>query len=107
MKKTVFAFVIGIVVAGLLSFKFAYDSKKNTAEVEQYQGVYIFCDSKPVMEYDYLGTVKGGLGAMGGQYAGIRDNLIKRAKKEYPNAEGLILILKEGGTDRCDAIKFK
>ena len=58
------------------------------------------------MEYEYLGTVKSNV-TMSGQYEDVRNNLIRRAKKEYPAAEGIILNLKDGGTDKADVIKFK
>lgn len=104
MKKHFIAFALGIVVTGLISFKFAYDSKKSTGEVEQYEGLYIFTDCKPVMETEYIGTVKSSFGS---QYQDVRDKLIKKAKKDYPEAEALVLTLKSGGTDKCDVVKFK
>ncbi len=85
-----------------------YTLKKSTGEVNQLQGLYIYVDSKPVLEYEYLGTVKGSGMSMGsGQYTDVRDNLIKRAKKEYPNGEAVIFSFIDGGTDRCDVIRFK
>lgn len=101
-------FLIGIALCGLFSFKMVADyvAKKNTAEVDQYQGVYVFTDSKPVGEYDYLGTVKVSM-SLSGQYASVRDALIKKAKKEYPNANGIIFNFKDGGTDKADAILIK
>ena len=91
----------------LVAFTFInYEPKKATAEVEQMQGLYIFTDSKPVLEYEYLGTVKAAI-SMDGQYQGVRDKLIKKAKKDFPTADGLMMQFKSGGTDKCDAIKFK
>jgi len=102
-------FLIGIISLSFLAFKVAnYEPKNSTAEVDQYQGFYIFVDSKPVKEYEYLGTLQYGMSLMGsGQYQDVRDKLIKKAKKEYPKADGLIFTFKDGGTDRCDAISFK
>lgn len=83
-------------------------TEKDLARVEQLQGIYIFSDCKPVAKYKYLGTIKRNTGGFGGsQYADVRDGLIKQIKKEYPEADGIILILKSGGTDRADAIKFE
>ncbi|MFN4084274.1 MAG: hypothetical protein ACK4K9_11645 [Bacteroidia bacterium] len=107
MKKIFIELLSGIALTSLIAFKVAtYEAKRSTAEVEQYQGVFVFTDSKPVMPYDYLGTVKSTVG-WDSQYEGVRDKLIGKAKKEFPTADGLIFHFKSGGTDRCDAIKFK
>lgn len=109
MKKIILGSLIGIGLSTLVAFTVAtYDPKKSTGEVEQFEGYYIFVDSRPVMEYEYLGTVKGPSLSMGsGQYTAVRDKLIKRAKKDYPRADALIFTFKDGGTDKVDAIKFK
>lgn len=106
-RKSLVAFVAGIAITGLFSFKMMYEPKKNTAEVDQVQGIYVFTDSKPISEYDYIGSVKSGMSFSGSQYSDIRDKLIKKMKKDFPDANGLILSLQAGGTDRADAIKFK
>ncbi len=107
MKKIIFGGIIGITLTTIVAFKIAnYEPKKATGEVEQMQGLYIFTDSKPVLEYEYLGTVKAIIG-WDSQYQGVRDKLISKAKKEFPSADGVIMQFKSGGTDRCDAIKFK
>ena len=104
--------ILGCVSAFILTTVFAFSSvnyqlKKSTAEVEQYQGVYVFSDSKPTSEYEYLGTVKRNTGGFGSsQYADVRDGLIKKAKKKYPNGNGVILILKSGASDRADVIRI-
>lgn len=106
MKKIILGTGIMTALVSFSAFKIAtYEPKKSSAEVEQYEGLYIFTDSKPLMETEYLGTVKSTFGAT--QYEDVRDKLIKKAKKEFPKAEALIISLKAGGTDKCDAIKFK
>jgi hypothetical protein len=52
------------------------------------------------MEYEYIGTVKTTFGFGDSQYTGIRDKLIKKAKKDFPQADALILHFKTGGSDR-------
>ena len=85
-----------------------YVVKKNTAEVDQIEGFYIFSDCKPVNEYEYLGTVSSNTGGFGGtQYEQVRDRLIKKVKKEYPKADAIILTLQYGRADKADAIIFK
>lgn len=109
MNKTLLGFILGIFAISLVSSTTdIYTVKKNTAEVATYQNIRVFTDCTPVAEYEYLGTVKGpGVSFSSGQYEPVRDGLIRRAKKEYPQAEGIILILKDMGYDRADVIRFK
>lgn len=107
MKKRILKITLGVCALALVGFTTSnYVTKKSTAEVEQMEGVYLFVDSKPVTEYEYLGTVKISF-AWDSQYTGVRDKLIKKGKKDFPNADGFILQFKSGGQDKCDAIKFK
>lgn len=77
------------------------------AVVNQEQGLYIFVDSKPASEYEYLGTVKSN-GLLGGpQYADVKKRLIAKVKKEYPKANGIILNFNNGGSDSADAIEIE
>ena len=100
--------IIALSLIGLVAFKMAsYDTKKSTAEVEQYQGLYIFVDGKPVTEYEYMGSVKTTFSLGDSQYSGIRDKLIKRTKDKYPNADGIIITFSSSSSDVADAIKFK
>ncbi|GIV26866.1 MAG: hypothetical protein KatS3mg027_0680 [Bacteroidia bacterium] len=109
MKKVVLGGLIMVVIYGLFSFKvkYNYEPKVNTAEVDQYEGLYVFVDSKPVREYEYLGTEKVVLTFGSGQYRDIRDKLIKKVKKEYPQANGIIFHFNENASDKADAIKIK
>lgn len=109
-NQTTVALLVGVALSSLLAFKAGsnYESKNSTAEVEQMQGLYIFTDARPVKEYEYLGTEKANFSLMGsGQYQDVRDKLIRKIKKEYPKANGIIFQFKDGGTDRADAIQFK
>jgi len=100
--------LIGFTLNVLFSFVVInYIPKQRTAEVEQIEGVYIFTDSRPVLDYQYLGTVKSSVTWVSTQYHSVRNVLIKKAKREFPNANGLIFHFKDGGTDKCDAIRFK
>lgn len=103
MKLLSFFFILLLFVAASVS----YEVKPTTGEVIQIEGLYIFTDCKPVKEYVYLGTVKNSAGINNPQYSNVRDYLIKRAKKEYDDADALILTLNAGGADVCDVIKFK
>ena len=105
MKKNVV--LISILALAMFSFK-NEDSKKENASavVNKIDGFYIFTDSRPLMAYDTLGAVEAGF-ISGTQYHTIRTNLIKRARKKYANADGLILDLRNHGLDQCIVIKFK
>lgn len=103
-KKTIIAFVAGIAIVSLFSFKMIYETKKNTAEVEQQQGLYVFILNKPVLNYDYLGSVKKTL-AWSGKPEEMLNAMIKKVKNDYPSADGILFTTV--GMDKADAIKFK
>lgn len=92
----------------LLSFTAQkFTASKATAEVNQAQGLYIFTDSKPVTSYEYLGSVNTAAVVWKTRgYQDTKDVLIKKIKKDYPQAEGIIFYF-DGGKDKADAIKFK
>jgi len=105
MKKIIFSVLIVVAVGFSTNH---YTSDKATATVNQVQGVYVFIDSKPVAEYTYLGTVDTkGVVTTNPQYIVIRDRLIKRIKKDWPSADGVIFSFSSGSADHADAIKFK
>lgn len=104
MKKLFFGILIGVSFMALVGAGVAeYVVSKKTAEVEIYQNIRVFTDCKPIAEYDYLGTVKVRI-AVTGQYLECRDILLKNAKKDYPNCEGIIIT---GEGDKADVIRFK
>lgn len=98
---------IGLILSCLYSFKLINrQTNYSKAQAALVDGLYIFCDSKPIMPYDSIGNVEIGF-VTGTQYQSIRNNLIKRSKKQHQNADGLILHLSKNGLDRCTVIKFK
>jgi len=101
--------IIFIILFFAGSFTIKHTSDKATATVNQVGGIYIFTDSKPNSDYNYLGTVKsgGGFSFASPQYQPIRDMFIKKIKKEYPQADGIILYFVTGGADRAEAIQLK
>lgn len=95
------------VIFGLCAFQDG-GKKKNLAEVNQIEGYFIFTDSKPVNEFEYLGTVKPSHKRISNpQYTNVRDAMIQDAKSQYPRADALILTLNAGGVDLVEAIRFK
>lgn len=110
MKKK---FLIGAAFIAVLSLSAftgvkMHEIKNSSAEVDMIEGYYIFVDAKPIKEFEYLGTVStGGISFGDSQYTGVRDRLIKKAKKDYPKADALIFSFHSGEKDKVDAIRFK
>ena len=107
MKSNLLACLMGCAIT--LMFAFAMTNTNpavSSAQVVSMEGLYIFTDSKPLMPYDSLGTVDLGF-VWDTQYESVRNNLIKRAKKEHTQADGLILKLDKKGIDKCTVIRFK
>lgn len=107
MNKYVIGFVFGLILVIIPAFKKAnYIPNESTAEVNKIDGFYVFTDSKPVLPFDLLGDVELGF-VSGTQYEDIKLNLIKRAKKKYPDGDGIILNLDKHGIDKCSVIQYK
>jgi hypothetical protein len=102
------SYLIAFVVIVILAAFRSPDNSKDLARVNVSQGLYMFTDSRPVADYATLGTVKAKRRNMSSeQYIGVRDALVIQAKKEYPQADGIILTFVADGTDAAEAIKFK
>ncbi|MBP5994343.1 MAG: hypothetical protein KA736_01465 [Crocinitomicaceae bacterium] len=107
MKTSIIGFVLGISVVILPAFiKANYIPNESTAEVNKIDDFYVFTDSKPVLPFDLLGDVDLGF-VSGTQYEDIKLNLIKRAKKKFPDGDGIILNLDKKGIDKCIVIQYK
>lgn len=100
MKKLI---LIAFIAVGTLT-AFRLISNKTTATVDQQQGVAIFMLSKPTSDYEYLGSVKKAA-AWTGQPSEMLSGVLKKLKKEYPQADGIIFTSID--MDKADAIKFK
>lgn len=79
------------------------DPKDNhLAYVDEYRGLLIFQHSKPVQEYEYLGSVS--VGIVWSKSLDTRMNTVtNKAKDKYPNADAIIFT----GDYEADCIKFK
>lgn len=80
-------------------------NKKTLATVKQDHGLYVFIESSPVNDYETLGTVKKTGMVMSGGAKEMVKILCKRAKDDYPTAEGIIF--DDLALDHATAIKFK
>jgi hypothetical protein len=87
----------------LISFKTL--EEKNTANVEKKEGLYIFVCSVPTAEYEYLGKVKKPSITMSSKPEELFNSLVSRCKKEYPQADGLIISNINMNDAQC--VKFK
>ncbi|MBR4498695.1 MAG: hypothetical protein IKP08_08460 [Bacteroidales bacterium] len=81
--------------------------QNDIASVNKCSGYYVFCDNNPISEYEIMGEVKVVMATGSGQYNQIKNQLIDKINIKYPDADGVILTLVDGGTDRAIAIKFK
>jgi hypothetical protein len=89
-------------------------AQSDTAIVNKVQGLYIFTDNTPVQDYKVIGEVNSSGASQTdndvrlsmSQYQPIRDFLIRKARLANPNADGLLLTLVNGGTDKAVLIKF-
>jgi hypothetical protein len=107
MKKNILFFLTGIIVASLFAFtSVAYKAEHGKAQVNYMEGFHVFTDSRPTEKYDSLGVVEIGF-ITGTQYESIRNNLIKNARKKYPDADGIIIQFDKKGVDKCLVIKFR
>ena len=102
MKKLILGLIIGVSFTALVGAGIeSYVVNKTTAEAKTYKDIIVFTDSKPVHEFEFLGTVKVHL-AVNGRYEEMRDILVKNAKKKYSLADAIIM-----NGDKADVIRFK
>jgi hypothetical protein len=98
-----------IVFCSLISFCsgvsfLRYDVSNKTAEVLQRDGLYIYIQCTPVKDFTVLGSEKKTITFSGSNNSTI-DGVIKKIKKEYPEAQGVIF--ESIDLTKGDAIKFK
>lgn len=86
--------------------KFLDGEDKAMCKVIKQQGLYVFCDCKPLQDYNKLGEIVGA-GGLSSLYSDLRNRLIKKVLRKYKTADGLILNLVDGARDRADAIQIE
>ena len=94
--------VIAAIVGLTMGFQVAAD--KSTATVDQMQGLYVFIQSKPKADFEYLGTVKKSI-ALTGKPQEMLNSMVKKVKNDYPQADGIIFTSVD--MYKADAVKFK
>lgn len=100
MKKVSIAILFLFLALTFVGFKAI--SNHSSATVDSEQGFYLFIKSKPTEEFEFLGTVTTGAVVPNYKFNTILDILLKRARKDFPDGDGLIVRDFE-----ADVIKFK
>jgi len=90
--------------AHMVKFKNS-EENHSLAKAKRYRGIYVFCDSDPITQFEYLGNLKG-KHTLIPQYCNLRDDFVKKCAKKYKDAKGIVLHLVSGGKDTAEAIKF-
>ena len=99
MKKLISILLLFVMTAAVAQVK------KETAEVQIQQGVYIFFCAKPLAEYSVLGTVKKTGLVWTGKPNEMFNTILRRAKKDYPETAGIIF--DNVSMTHATCIKFK
>ena len=95
-----------LVLISFLLLSFIYQATdKTAAKVEQREGINIFMFSKPAAEYQFLGSIEKKGIVMSGKPEEMFNTMLKKCKKEYPQADGIIFT--ELNMYKADCIKFK
>lgn len=104
MKQHVLTIAAILGIGLLTAFTINHEVKKSAAEVKQMQGLYIFFCAEPVKETEYLGNVKATM-YMSTDTDDRINSVIKKCKKDYPQAEAIVF--KSLDLTTADAVKFK
>jgi len=107
MKTKTFVVVAFLFVFwSLISWRSEID--KTSATVEVKDGVSIFIESAPVSKFSVLGTVRKSGVIRPVDLITIRFDLLQKVKKDYPEADGMIVKQKDlGSSTVATAIKFE
>lgn len=98
MKKGIsILIVIVTILVVFLYLRFNYTKKTNElGNANQIEGLTVFTDNDPILEYEQLGTVNIDTSKLqDAEYDHMRDQLILKAKTQFANAEGIIIIPKD------------
>lgn len=102
MKKLILT--IFVVTIFSYSYSQSVEHKKTDAVANTKEGICLFVFCKPLREYEYLGSIKQKV-AWTGQPNEMIAIMIKKVKKQYPEADGIIFTDEYMG--EIDVVKFK
>lgn len=88
----------------ILAFTYPNQNEQK-ATVQQMEGVSIFILSKPISEYEFLGTVKKTGLVWSGKPDEMFNGILKKCKKEFPKANGIIF--SDISLEKADCIFLK
>lgn len=92
----------GVDLAAAIKFKDRSSEKKGQSLVRKEEGICIFTECEPVSPYTVLGREKIHV-SWTGQYTELRSIMLKKTKRDYPDAEGVIF---SSNIDEAVIIKF-
>lgn len=96
-----------VLISSIATSLSAQNAEKSTAIVNEYQGLYIFVESKPVSKFEKIGYIKfDKFWATDNSFTNMRDRFTQKCKEKYPNADGIILYLTDEKNYAADVIKF-
>lgn len=90
---------------GAICMSFIPQIDHSLSRANRYEGVYVFIQSQPVADYTVLGTVKKTGFVMSGDPTEMFETLVKRCKKQYDDADGIIF--DDVKMEHATCIKFK
>lgn len=100
MKNLLFFFAFAFCCSSFVS-----PGPEQLGKVNREKGFYLFVDNRPVEDYETLGYVEKTTPLLG-DYEEVKRALLRRAVKQYPEAEGLIFRFKIFGVNKAAAIRF-
>ena len=106
MKKLLFLLIVGMSVP---TFSYSQSAQivvtDDLAKVFSEDGYLLFMFSAPVQKYSTLGYLKKAKVVWSGKPEEMFKKMIKKVKKQYPNADALII--ETGDMNEVRAIKFE
>ena len=93
-----------IIIMSAAFYPAATNQDISLARVDKKQNMYIFIMSEPVAEYEYLGSEKKTV-TWTGQPDELFNSVMKKVKKRYPEANGIIFTTMD--MDKVDVIRLK
>lgn len=98
------SFIIAMLMLGASVFAQTTATNKAAAQAETVEGLYVFISSKPLAENEYLGSISKSF-ALSGKPDEMLYSMIRKAKKEYPAATGIVFT--SIYMDKADVVRFK
>lgn len=98
--------IAGAIIAAIAIAVSAFAASPNdrTAKVQRTGAVFVFVECYPTDEFDVVGSESIGI-TMSGKYSEIKEKLLKKAAKDFPTADGIIIASPDEG--KATVIKFK